>query len=144
MDSILNTSWAFIQGLGYKITDYYTGYLEHINGKQDAHAYDLPKTFTKAFMDITSYKDGSYAWTLRPILLDVSSNNYFLYSTWAVNVRARAELPLILPLPSLDNGATPMGILPHTWSLTGTKFYIHSTSSSSQTTTVVIYIYYIE
>lgn len=146
MDSILNnTSWAFIQGLGYKITGYYTEYKSDIDDANGTnYPYILPRTFTTAFIDIIIYQPNISAWTLRPILMDVSSGNFGLYSTWMISSTDEGY-EMVVPSPCLQNKTPHPDRYPYTWFLSDRNLYIRMKyNGSSVSSDIMIFIYYIE
>ena len=110
MDSSLNnTSWAFIEGLGYKIQNYASG-----NGLLDnsvsATRYITVPSFTKAFIDVVATYNRTTAWTIRPYLClseDIGISKKF-YSTWGIS--SMDGTSFITAIPSLHDDSLPSAI----------------------------------
>ena len=145
MDSILNnTSFAFIENIGYKITDYFVGTQTAIgpNTSTDPARYiTIPAGFSKAFVDIVSSSSNVFAFTLRPVFLDVSGTEY-LYSTWHYT-SIDNNMDIIVPSPGIG-GLTNSSYMPHKWALVSSNHLHIKSTTNTQQTTVTVHLYYIE
>ena len=139
MDSILNnTSYAFIQGLGYEIKNYAvkTGQLSPVG--TNSRTFTVP-TFSRAFIDVVCdslVSGGYYCWTIRPYMLlstDTTLNGF--YTTWVVTSQSTSK-PYLVSQPTKVSSSLPCRIK----SISSSSIMIESGDGNSLQCTIFFYV----
>lgn len=154
MDSILNnTSWAFIQGLGYQIKQFiphFTSKLSH--GDANLYPLNLGGSFITAFIDIVCItKDLQYntiAWTIKPILIKgTTTSNTRLASMWVIMDSTNNSTWFPVPYPEACKNINGTNYLPNYYSITNqTNLVLKSTINGSSAVNVdmSVHVYIVE
>ena len=141
MDSIINnTSFAFIQSLGYDIKDYTNG---NTSAMPNGNTYSpcIVPAFTKAFIDVVTMVNNIIsAWTLRPCLCRITDTAMTaMYTTWGVCTFGSSVYSYISHAPwASTNSDFPAYFCVRN----STTISFHKTATSG-TSTIMTYFFYV-
>lgn len=140
MDSILNnTSWAFIESLGYQIKDYVIGSTNAMPNDNSYSAISVP-AFSKAFIDVVCDIDNYSSWTIRPFMaVSTNTSMTYMYTTWGItNRKTSPPHSYITPTPWITYSRLPCFFIVR--NTTTISFHIAATGDVSTNMTFFFFI----